>query len=274
MIIFNNVSKVYGNGTKALDNVNFFVQKGEFVFLVGMSGAGKSTITKLILSEEKPTEGSIVINGINVEKLRKRDLPYYRRSMGMVFQDFRLLPNKTVFENVAFALRVCGASQKEIRRSVPSALSMVGLTHKAKARPLELSGGEQQRVALARAMVGNPPILIADEPTGNLDPATSLEIMQLLEDINKKGTTVITVTHALDLVDKMEKRVIEIKQGSIIRDMDNTVDLDSELDCEDDYDGEDSSKALDESKDSNAGIGAPSEEANETTPSEESEAAL
>ncbi|OQB13615.1 MAG: Cell division ATP-binding protein FtsE [Firmicutes bacterium ADurb.Bin193] len=218
MIFFNNITKKYENGTVALDNVSFFVDKGEFVFIVGSSGAGKSTITKLILCEEKPTSGSVLINGINVGGLKQKEMPYYRRQLGMVFQDFRLLPNKSVYDNIAFAMQVRGASTKEIRRSVPNVLSMVGLSSKARVRPNQLSGGEQQRVSLARAMVNNPPVLIADEPTGNLDPSTAYDIMRLLEDINKKGTTVLAVTHARDIVNKMKKRVIEIDNGSIIRD--------------------------------------------------------
>jgi cell division transport system ATP-binding protein len=218
VIFFNNVTKQYDNGTIALDNINFFIDKGEFVFIVGSSGAGKSTITKLILCEEKPTSGTILINGIDVGGLKHREMPYYRRQLGMVFQDFRLLPNKTVYDNIAFAMQVRGATNREIRRAVPNVLSMVGLSGKAKVRPHELSGGEQQRVALARAMVNNPPVLIADEPTGNLDPATADGIMQLLEDINKRGTTVLTVTHAKDIVNKMKKRVVEISNGKIIRD--------------------------------------------------------
>ncbi|MCK9478097.1 MAG: cell division ATP-binding protein FtsE [Firmicutes bacterium] len=218
MIFFNNVTKQYENGTVALDNVGFFIDKGEFVFIVGSSGAGKSTITKLILCEEQPTNGSVLINGIDLKGLSHREMPYYRRQLGMVFQDFRLLPNKTVYENIAFAMQVRNATAKEIRRAIPNVLSMVGLSHKSKVKPGQLSGGEQQRVALARAMVNNPPVLIADEPTGNLDPATAFEIIQLLEDINKRGTTVLTVTHACDIVDKMKKRVIEIDNGKIIRD--------------------------------------------------------
>jgi len=218
LIFFNNVTKQYENGTVALDNVGFFIDKGEFVFIVGSSGAGKSTITKLILCEEQPTNGSVLINGIDLKGLSHREMPYYRRQLGMVFQDFRLLPNKTVYENIAFAMQVRNATAKEIRRAIPNVLSMVGLSHKSKVKPGQLSGGEQQRVALARAMVNNPPVLIADEPTGNLDPATAFEIIQLLEDINKRGTTVLTVTHACDIVDKMKKRVIEIDNGKIIRD--------------------------------------------------------
>jgi len=218
LILLNNVSKKYENGTLALDNVSFYITKGEFVFIVGSSGAGKSTLTKLILCEEKLTGGSLRINGVDIDGLHKKELPFYRRSLGMVFQDFRLLPNKSVFDNVAFAMQIRGATNKEIRRSVPNVLSMVGLSHKARVRPNELSGGEQQRVALARAMVNNPPVLIADEPTGNLDPSTAGEIMQILEDINRRGTTVLVITHAKGIVDKMQKRVIEIDRGNIIRD--------------------------------------------------------
>lgn len=219
MILFNNVSKVYENGTKALQNINFFIEDGEFVFLVGSSGAGKSTLTKLILCEERPTEGRILIDKTELTELQRKDLPYYRRTLGMVFQDFRLLPNKTVYENVSFAMEVRGASRRSIRRAVPSVLSMVGLTNKAKAKPGELSGGEQQRVALARAMVNNPRVLIADEPTGNLDPQTAEEIMDLLLAINRNGTTVLVVTHAQDLVNRLQKRVIEIDNGCIVRDV-------------------------------------------------------
>jgi cell division transport system ATP-binding protein len=218
LIFFNNVTKRYDNGTVALDDVSFFIDKGEFVFIVGSSGAGKSTITKLILCEEQPTGGTVLINGINLKDLKHREMPFYRRQIGIVFQDFRLLPNKSVYDNIAFAMQVRNATTKEIRRAIPNVLSMVGLSHKAKVRPGQLSGGEQQRVALARAMVNNTPVLIADEPTGNLDPATAFDIMQLLEDINKRGTTVLTVTHARDIVDKMKKRVIEIDNGTIIRD--------------------------------------------------------
>lgn len=218
MIFFNNVTKQYENGTVALDKVSFFIDKGEFVFIVGSSGAGKSTITKLILCEDQPTKGTVLINGINLKDLKHREMPFYRRQLGMVFQDFRLLPNKTVYDNIAFAMQVRNAASKEIRRAIPNVLSMVGLSHKAKVKPWQLSGGEQQRVALARAMVNNPPVLIADEPTGNLDPATAFDIIRILEDINKRGTTVLTVTHARDVVNKMKKRVIEIDEGNIIRD--------------------------------------------------------
>ena len=218
-VAFNNVSKKYDEtGTLALDNVNFVICKGDFVFLIGSSGAGKSTITKLMLGEEKLTDGSIIINNIDVGALKPKEIPYYRRRLGMVFQDFRLLANKTVYDNVAFAMQICGLTKREIRRNVPDVLSMVGLADKAKALSNQLSGGEQQRVALARAMVNKPNILIADEPTGNLDPVTADGIIQLLMDINKNGTTVLVITHARDIVDKLQKRVIELERGVLIRD--------------------------------------------------------
>lgn len=220
MVFFSDVSKKYDKtNTLALDRVSFYIEKGEFVFIIGSSGAGKSTLTKLMLAEEQLTDGSITINGIDVGSLKSKDIPYYRRSIGMVFQDFRLLDKKTVYENVAFAMQIRNASKKEIRRAVPAILSMVGISDKAKAMPYQLSGGEQQRVALARAMVNNPAVLIADEPTGNLDPATADEIMELFDAINKRGTTVIIITHAKDIVDKMQKRVIELDSGSMIRDV-------------------------------------------------------
>lgn len=219
MVFFSDVSKKYETtGTLALDRVSFFIEKGEFVFIIGSSGAGKSTITKLMLAEEKLTDGSITINGVDVGGLKRRDIPMYRRGIGMVFQDFRLLNDKNVYDNVAFSMQIRNASKREIRRAVPAILSMVGLSGKAKAMPYQLSGGEQQRVALARAMVNNPPVLIADEPTGNLDPATADEIMELFNDINKRGTTVIIITHAKEIVDKMQKRVIELDRGSMVRD--------------------------------------------------------
>ncbi|MEE1043710.1 MAG: cell division ATP-binding protein FtsE [Clostridia bacterium] len=220
MVFFSDVSKKYDKtNTLALDRVSFYIEKGEFVFIIGSSGAGKSTLTKLMLAEEQLTDGSITINGTDVGSLKSKDIPYYRRSIGMVFQDFRLLNNKTVYENVAFSMQIRNASKREIRRAVPAILSMVGISDKAKAMPYQLSGGEQQRVALARAMVNNPAVIIADEPTGNLDPATADEIMELFEAINKRGTTVIIITHAKDIVDKMQKRVIELDSGSMIRDV-------------------------------------------------------
>ncbi len=218
MIIFSNVSKIYDNGTKALDNISFFIERGEFVFIVGPSGSGKSTLIKLLMHEETATSGDVIINSVNVNALKQSQIPYLRRNMGVVFQDFRLLPKKTVYENVSFAMEIVGASRREIRRQVPNVLSMVGLSHKARALPSQLSGGEQQRVALARALVNNPAFLIADEPTGNLNPKTAQEIVELLSDINKRGTTVIMATHAKDIVDQMKKRVIAIEDGVIARD--------------------------------------------------------
>ena len=218
MIEFKNVSKEYSTGVKAVNNANFTINKGEFAFLVGTSGSGKSTLIKLILKEEEPTTGNIIINGKDTTFLKKSRVPYLRRSMGVVFQDFRLLPDKTVYENVAFAMYIVRATPRHIRRQVPMVLSLVGLSEKAKMYPNELSGGEQQRVALARALVNNPSMLIADEPTGNLDPETAWDIMNLLDDINKRGTTVVVATHAKDIVDKMKKRVIQISKGKIVRD--------------------------------------------------------
>ena len=218
MIEFRNVNKTYGTGTEAVHNANFKIEKGEFAFLVGSSGSGKSTLIKMILKEEDPTSGNIIINGKDITFIKSRRIPFLRRSMGVVFQDFRLLPDKTVYENVAFAMYIVRATPKHIRRQVPMVLSLVGLSGKAKMYPNELSGGEQQRVALARALVNNPSMLIADEPTGNLDPDTAWEIMNLLNSINLRGTTVVVATHAKDIVDKMEKRVIQIDKGIIVRD--------------------------------------------------------
>ncbi|PKM47339.1 MAG: cell division ATP-binding protein FtsE [Firmicutes bacterium HGW-Firmicutes-8] len=218
MINFINVSMVYPNGTKALIDVSLRIAKGEFVFLVGPSGAGKSTLTKLIFREEQPTRGQILFNGKNISRMKPREVPYLRRSVGVIFQDFKLLPNKTVAENVAFALEVIEASRREIEKAVPDALERVGLAKKAGAMPSELSGGEQQRVGMARAIVNNPPLVIADEPTGNLDPDTSGEIMHLLQEINKCGTTVIMATHAKDIVDGMKKRVVALEKGRVVRD--------------------------------------------------------
>ena len=218
MIEFKNVSKVYDTGTEAVHNANFKIDKGEFVFLVGSSGSGKSTLIKLILKEEEPTRGNIIINGKDTTFIKPNRVPYLRRSMGVVFQDFRLLPDKTVYENVAFAMYIVKATPRHIRRQVPMVLSLVGLSAKAKMYPNELSGGEQQRVALARALVNNPSMIIADEPTGNLDPDTAWEIMNLLNDINLRGTTVVMATHAKNIVDAMNKRVIHIDKGNIISD--------------------------------------------------------
>ena len=218
MIEIRNVSKTYDTGSKAIKNANFTIEKGEFVFLVGSSGSGKSTIIKLILKEEEPTSGNIIINGKDTTFLKASRVPYLRRSMGVVFQDFRLLPDRTVYDNVAYAMYIVRATPRHIRRQVPMVLSLVGLSNKAKMYPHELSGGEQQRVALARALVNNPSMLIADEPTGNLDPDTAWDIMTLLNDINMRGTTVVVATHAKDIVDRMKKRVIHIRKGEIIRD--------------------------------------------------------
>ena len=218
MIEFNNVSKIYNNNVKALSDVSVKIDSGDFVFLVGPSGSGKSTFIKMLLKEIEPTMGNITVADKKLSEKKRNQIPYYRRKIGMVFQDFRLIPTLNVYENVAFAMRVVEASQKEIRKRVPMVLSLVGLSHKYKMFPNELSGGEQQRVSLARAIVNNPSVLIADEPTGNLDPDTAKEIMELLEDINRSGTTIVMATHAKDIVDSMKKRVIAIEKGSIVRD--------------------------------------------------------
>ena len=218
MIYLYNVSKIYGNGVKGLDDLTLQINRGEFVFLVGPSGAGKSSLMKILSREELPTRGHIVFNGRNLSRLKKRDVPYYRRRIGMVFQDFRLLPNKTVFENVAFALEITGHSGRDIKRAVPTVLKQVGLEKKAAMRPAQLSGGEQQRTCVARAIVNKPALILADEPTGNLDPDTSWELMQLLKDINRQGTTIVMATHAWDIVDAMKKRVIALSGGRVIRD--------------------------------------------------------
>ena len=218
MIEFNNVSKIYNNNVKALSDVSVKINSGDFVFLVGPSGSGKSTFIKMLLKEIEPTMGNITVADKKLSEIKRNQIPYYRRKIGMVFQDFRLIPTLNVYENVAFAMRVVEASQKEIRKRVPMVLSLVGLSHKYKMFPNELSGGEQQRVSLARAIVNNPSVLIADEPTGNLDPDTAKEIMELLEDINKSGTTIVMATHAKDIVDNMKKRVIAIEKGFIVRD--------------------------------------------------------
>ena len=218
MIEFTDVVKSYTVGNKALNGVSMQIEDGEFAFLVGASGSGKSTIIKLISGELKPTSGTVHVNGYSLERIRRREIPYLRRTVGVVFQDFRLIPNKTVYENVAFAMRVIGARTKEIRERVPYVLELVGLENKSRRHPGELSGGEQQRLAIARALVNNPSTIIADEPTGNLDPARSLEIMQLLEEINNLGTTMLVVTHAQDLGEHFGKRVICIDEGKIISD--------------------------------------------------------
>lgn len=218
IIRLENVSKSYSTGAPALNGINLRVNKGEFVFIVGDSGSGKSTLIKLLLRELTPTEGRIVVNGTDVEKLKRRKVPKFRRNMGVVFQDFRLLKDRNVYENVAFAQRIIQAPAREIRKNVPAILSTVGLAGKYKAKPKQLSGGEQQRVALARALINKPPILLADEPTGNLDPKNSWDIMKLLEQINLNGTTVLIVTHNREIVNAMQKRVITMKKGVIVSD--------------------------------------------------------
>ena len=218
MIEFKNVTKIYDNKVYALSDVSVNINRGEFVFLVGASGAGKSTFIKMLLKEVDPTKGKIIVAGTDLANIKRKNVPYYRRKIGMVFQDFRLIPTMNVYENVAFAMRVVEASHRDIRKRVPIVLGLVGLSNKYKAFPNELSGGEQQRVSLARAIVNNPSILIADEPTGNLDPETAQGIMELLNDINRAGTTILMATHAKDIVDNMRKRVIAIEKGEIIRD--------------------------------------------------------
>lgn len=219
MIRFENVSKIYaGQERPALENINLEIAKGEFVFLVGLSGSGKSTFLRLVLREERPSSGVIHVAGKDLNTLPNHKVPELRRQVGTVFQDFRLLPNKTITENVAFTLHVLGHSQKEINREVPEVLELVGLEDKGDRKPSEISGGEQQRVAIARAYVTKPPILIADEPTGNLDPATSIGIMKLLDRINRDGTTVLMATHDSGIVDQMRKRVIELDNGHLVRD--------------------------------------------------------
>ena len=218
MIELVDVTKTYEIGTRALNGVSMKIEDGEFVFLVGPSGSGKSTIIKLLTAELKPPSGSLAVNGFVLEKIRPRAVPYLRRTLGVIFQDFRLIDNKNVYDNVAFAMRVIGASENEIKKRVPYVLDLVGLENKGRRLPRELSGGEQQRVAIARALVNNPSVIIADEPTGNLDPTRSLEIMMLLEQINALGTTVMVVTHEKELVNRFTKRVVAIKDGLIISD--------------------------------------------------------
>ena len=218
MIDLENVTKAYSTGNHALNGVSLHIDKGEFVFIVGDSGSGKSTLIKLLLKELEPTSGTIMVNGINLNKMKQRAIPKYRRKIGVVFQDFRLLKDRNVYENIAFAQRVVITPTKNIRKNVPAMLSLVGLAEKYKSYPKQLSGGEQQRVALARALVNKPNILLADEPTGNLDPKNSKEIMKLLETINERGTTVVVVTHNQEIVDQMKKRVIAMHRGVIISD--------------------------------------------------------
>ena len=218
MIEFNDVVKNYSPDTQALRGVTMQIDDGEFAFLVGPSGSGKSTIIKLITGELKPTSGSVHVNGYSLERIRKREIPYLRRTVGVVYQDFRLIATKTVYENLAFAMRAVGAQKKEIEERIPYILDLVGMADKANRHPNELSGGEQQRLAIARALVNNPSTIIADEPTGNLDPVLALEIMVLLQEINNLGTTVLVVTHAQDLVERFEKRVIAIDDGVVVHD--------------------------------------------------------
>ncbi|MBS5734389.1 MAG: cell division ATP-binding protein FtsE [Clostridiales bacterium] len=218
MIEFKDVSKVYANGTVALENINLTIEDGEFVFIVGASGAGKTTLMKLLLREEKPTSGSLIVGDYDLVRIPNRKVPYYRRQLGMVFQDFRLFEKKTVFENVAFAMRVIGERSNVIKSRVPTILSIVGLSDKYKSFPTELSGGEQQRVSLARALANNPSIIIADEPTANIDPRMKLEIMNLLMKINRRGKTVIVVTHEKNIVDFFKQRVVTLRGGHLVED--------------------------------------------------------
>ena len=218
MIRFIDVHKEYDNGTKALKGVNVRIDDGEFVFLVGPSGSGKSTLIKLITAEIAPTEGRVMVNGFNLTNITPRQVPQMRRTLGVIFQDFRLIEKKTVYENLSFAMRAIGASNRELRRRIPYVLQLVGLDQKGERFPGQLSGGEQQRVAIARALVNNPSMIIADEPTGNLDPQRSLEIMMLLERINELGTTVLVVTHEKNLVNRFTKRVVAIENGRVISD--------------------------------------------------------
>ena len=219
MIVFRNATKIYENNAKGIENLSLTIEKSEFAFIVGPTGSGKSTVVRLILKEIELSEGEIIVNGYNLNRISRSQVPYYRRKIGMVHQDFKLLENKTVFENVAFAMQIVEASSRSVRRTVPGVLAMVGLQKKAKAYPSQLSGGEKQRTSLARAIVNNPPLLIADEPTGNLDPDTAWDIMEILNDINMQGTTVIVVTHARDIVDEMQKRVITLRNGVLVKDL-------------------------------------------------------
>ena len=218
MIELRNVKKEYSKGNAALNGVSVKIERGEFVFIVGDSGSGKSTLIRLIMKELNPTDGTIIVNGQNLNRMRHRNIAKYRRGLGVVFQDFRLLKDRNVYENIAFAQQVVGAPNRLIKKNVMAMLKLVGLPDKAKSYPNELSGGEQQRVALARALVNNPPLLLADEPTGNLDPKNSWEIMKLLEAVNMRGTTVVVVTHNKEIVERMQKRVITMSEGEIISD--------------------------------------------------------
>ena len=218
MLKFEDVFKTYENGTKALKGINLTIEDGEFVFIVGPSGSGKSTIIKMLSAEVRPTSGKVSVNGYDIGTIKQREIPYLRRTVGVVFQDFRLIENKSVYENVAFVMRAVGTPQRLIKKRVTYVLDLVGVLHKARRKPCELSGGEQQRVAIARALVNNPDAIIADEPTGNLDPARSLELMMLLEKINSMGTTVVVVTHAREIVDQFAKRVVAIDGGMVVSD--------------------------------------------------------
>ena len=218
MVTFENVTKIYEPDVAALQDVSFGIDKGEFVFIVGASGSGKSTVIRLVLKELEPTRGKIVVGGRDLGRLKRNKVPLLRRNVGCVFQDFKLLPNRTAAENVAYALKVQGESRDSIRRKVPEVLGLVGLAHKGSSLPDELSGGEQQRVSIARAVVNHPPLLVCDEPTGNLDPDTSVGIMQLLYRINRAGTTILMVTHDREMVDKMRRRVIALEDGRLARD--------------------------------------------------------
>ena len=218
MIVFEDVRKVYEPDVTALDRVSFVIEKGEFVFIVGASGSGKSTIVRLLLKELEPTTGKIIVGGRDLNRLKRSQVPLLRRNVGCVFQDFKLLRDRTAYENVAYALKVQGESSDEIRSKVPEVLNLVGLAHKMNSKPDELSGGEQQRVSIARAVVNHPPLLVCDEPTGNLDPDTSVGIMQLLYKINRSGTTILMVTHDREMVDKMRRRVIALDHGRLMRD--------------------------------------------------------
>ncbi len=218
MIVFENVSKMYDQNVPGMMDASFHIEKGEFVFLVGPSGSGKSTLIKLVLKQLEPTDGRILVAGRNLQTLRRSKVPLLRRNIGCVFQDFKLLPNKTVYENVAYALEVVGEHRRSIRRKVPEILNLVGLSDKTNSLPHEVSGGEQQRVSVARAFVNHPPLLLADEPTGNIDPETSIGIMQLLLRINRTGTTVVIATHDREMVDRMRRRVIALDGGRLVRD--------------------------------------------------------